>query len=374
MRGLRAGGLSLVVVLIGLAQIAYGHGPGLFKPTIPQLVLVLVGAGALLVRQRHPRAVVVVTVLCGAALPAFPPHLVLADVPTMVALYTLALRAGRRTAAAYGAVAVLLLTGSSMWWLPGHLFDIRNLLPLNYIAAAVAIGDSVRNQRTLLTQERRRAAEAERDSETEARRQVREERVRIARDLHDVVAHHITLVNAQAGVAHHLLRTDPDRAYQALAGIKETSRAALDELRATVGLLRADDEPDDRQPAPTFAGLDALLDGFRQAGLEVRLTRAGAPRPLTGTADLAAYRIVQEALTNARKHGGGGAVDLDVRYNEDTLDITLANPAQPGVQGPGTGHGMIGMRERAESAGGRFTAGMITGRFVVHVSLPLAAD
>ncbi|WP_238009344.1 histidine kinase [Dactylosporangium sp. AC04546] len=373
MRWWRAVGLSLVVTLIGMAEIAYGHGPGLFKPTIAQLALVLVGAGALLVRQRYPRAVVAVTVLCGAALPAFPPHLVLADVPAMVALYTLALQAGRRTAAAYGAVAVVLLTGSSMWWLPGHLFDIRNVLPLNYVVAAVAIGDSVRNQRKLLAQERRRAAEAERDRAAEARRQVREERVRIARDLHDVVAHHITLVNAQAGVAHHLLRTDPDRAYQALAGIKDTSRVALDELRATVGLLRADDEPDNRQPAPTFAGLDALLDGFRQAGLDVRVTRAGAPRPLTGTADLAAYRIVQEALTNARKHGGGGTVDLDLTYSGDTLDVTLTNPAQPGVRGPGTGHGMIGMRERAESAGGRFTAGATTGTFVVQVSLPLAA-
>nr|BFE59309.1 hypothetical protein GCM10020063_038350 [Dactylosporangium thailandense] len=199
------------------------------------------------------------------------------------------------------------------------------------------------------------------------RRQVREERVRIARDLRDVVANHITLVNAQAGVAHHLLRTDPDRAYQALAGIRDTSRA-------TVGLLRADDEPDNRQPAPGFAELDALLDGFRQAGLDVRVTRSGVPRPLTGTADLAAYRIAQEALTNARKHGSGGAVDLDLTYSTDTLDITLANPARPGVQGPGTGHGLIGMRERAASAGGRFSAAMTAGRFVLHLSLPLAAD
>ncbi|MFG2042828.1 sensor histidine kinase [Dactylosporangium sp. NPDC048998] len=331
----------------------------------------MIGAGALLLRRRYPRTVAVVTTLCGAALPMLAPHQVVVDTATVVALYTVAEATDRRTAATLGAVAAVLLTASSMRWLPGHFLDIRNAVPVNYVAAAVAVGDSVRNQRALLRQERRRAAEAERTREGEARRRVREERVRIARDLHDVVTHHITLVNAQAGVAHHLLRTDPGRAYQALAGIKETSRAALDELRATVGLLRADDEPESLQPAPSFTDLDGLLESFRRAGLDVRLTRRGTARPLTGTADLAAYRIVQEALTNASKHGIGPRVELDLTYTEYTLDITLTNPAEPGRRGPGTGHGLIGMRERAESAGGRFIAGLQAGAFVVHAGLPL---
>ncbi|MET7425655.1 histidine kinase [Dactylosporangium sp. NPDC005555] len=375
MRGLRAAGLSLTVVLIGMAEIAYGSGPGLHKPSIPQVALILAGAGALLLRRRHPRTVAVITVLCGAALPIIAPHEVVLDAATVVALYTVAEATDRRTAAVLGAVAAALLTASSIIWLPNHLFDISNVLPINYVAAAVAVGDSVRNQRALLRQERRRAAEAEQTRESEARRQVREERVRIARDLHDVVAHHITLVNAQAAVAHHLLRTDPERAHQALAGIKDTSRAALDDLRATVGLLRTDDEPEALQPAPSFADLGALLASFRGAGLHVRLAQQGAARPLPGPADLAAYRIVQEALTNAAKHGTRPEADLQLAYTRQALTITVTNQAAPGRHGPGTGNGLIGMRERAESAGGRCTAGLRTGEgFVVQARLPLITE
>jgi signal transduction histidine kinase len=371
---LRTAGVSLLVVLIGMAEVAYGHGPGLYKPATPQVAFVLIGAGALLLRRRHPRTVAVITTLCGTALPVVAPHEVVVDAATIVALYTVAETTDRRSAATLGAVAAVLLTASSMLWLPGHFLDIHNTVPVNYVAAAAAVGDSVRNQRALLRQERQRAADAEHTREAEAGRQVREERVRIARELHDVVAHHITLVNAQAGVAHHLLGTDPDRARQALAGIKETSRAALDELRATVGLLRADDEPETLQPAPSLAQLDRMIESFRDAGLHVGLTRQGAPRPLTAPAGLAAYRIVQEALTNASKHGITRAqTDLDLSYTGRTLDITVTNPASPGRRGPGTGHGLIGMRERAESAGGRFSADLQTGGdFVVRASLPLA--
>jgi signal transduction histidine kinase len=376
MRQLRAAGLSLIVVLIGMAQIALSRDPGSHRPTVAQAVLITLGAAALLVRHRFPRSVAVVATLCGAALPIAAPHRVVADVATIVAIYTVAEATNRRTAALLGTVAVALLTASSLWWLPNHFFDIRNVLPLNYVAVAAAVGDAVRNQRALLRQEKRRTMDAENTRASEARRQVREERIRIARELHDVVAHHITLVNAQAGVAHHLMQTHPERAYQALAGIKETSRAALDQLRATVGLLRADDdEPESLQPVPSFTDLDALLTSFRGAGLRLRLTREGTPRPLTGPADLAAYRIVQEALTNASKHGTKPSADLTLKYADGTLAMTITNPAAPGHGGAGTGHGLIGMRERAESAGGRVTAGLRADEsYVVEASLPLSAN
>ncbi|MFD0524310.1 sensor histidine kinase [Paractinoplanes durhamensis] len=294
------------------------------------------------------------------------------DAAAVVALYTVAVQTDRRTAATLGAVAAALLTASSIIWLPNHVFHIGVLLPINYVAVAVAVGDAVRNQRALLLQERRRTREAELSRESEARRQVREERVRIARELHDVVAHHITLVNAQSGVAHHLLRTDPERAYQALAGIKETSRAALDELRATVGLLRADDEPESLQPVPAFAEVDGLLESFRAAGLDVRLTRRGVAGPLTGPADLAAYRIVQEALTNASKHGTEPRAEVELTYDDRTLTVTVTNPAASGRSGPGTGHGLIGMRERAEAAGGHFAATLkASGFFVITAVVPV---
>jgi len=373
-RGLRAAGLSLVVVLASMAQIAWGYGPGLHKPTIPQVVVILIGAGALLVRHRYPRTVAVIAVLSGVALPFVAPHEVFLNAAAVVALYTVAESTDRRTAAVLGAVAATLLTASSMLWLPDHFFNVGNVLPINYVAVAVVVGDAVRNQRALLRQERRRTVEAEHTRELEARRQVREERIRIARELHDVVAHHITLVNAQAGVAHHLLRTNPDRAYRALAGIKETSRAALDELRATVGLLRADDEPETLQPVPSFDQLYGLLESFRGAGLQLEFTWRGTPRPLAGPADLAAYRIVQEALTNASKHGTEPRAVLDLAYTDRALEITVTNSAKPGRSGPGTGHGMIGMRERAESAGGQFNASFRAGEsFVVWADLPLVA-
>jgi signal transduction histidine kinase len=219
-----------------------------------------------------------------------------------------------------------------------------------------------------------RAARAERTREEEARRRVADERVRIARELHDVVAHHITLVNAQAGVAHHLLRTDPEAAYEALAHIKETSRTALDELRATVGLLRqTDDQPASREPLPGLADLDRLVTSFRQSGLPVEVGCDKEQHRLAPAVDLTAYRIVQEALTNAHKHAPGRPVHLTLDYGADALSITVANEAaDTRVDAPGTGHGLIGMRERAATVGGTLTAGPEPhGGFLVRAELPL---
>ncbi|BCY08539.1 sensor histidine kinase [Actinoplanes sp. L3-i22] len=364
--------VPLLVVLVFMAEVAWGQGTGLHAPTTWQLIFLVAGAGALFWRRRFPRTSAVAAMVCGAAFPAAAPHLIIPDVATMVALYTVARHTDRRTATILATVAAVLLTASSAIWLPDHFGDIHVVVPINYVAAAVAVGSSIRNQRAMLHEQRQRAVEAEQSREAEARRQVREERIRIARDLHDVVAHHITLVNAQAGVAHHLMRTDPDRAYQALAGIQETSRTALDELRATVGLLRSDDEPESRQPTPAFEQLDELVETFRQSGFDVQVSGAGAARPLVAAAGLAAYRIVQEALTNAGKHGVERRADLELSYLGDVLEIVVTNAARAGHRGPGTGHGMIGMRERAESAGGRFSAGLRSGEvFEVRATLPL---
>lgn len=369
----RLGAPAALVAVIEIATVAYGFGTHWRDPTTAQLILILIGAGALLLRLRYPLVVAAVTVLCGVAFPMAAPHLVVFNTASVVALFTLATLGDRRATWAAASVALVALSISSALWQPGHLLNIRNVLPANYIVIAVAVGDAVRNRRVVLRQAQERVEEAERTREVEARHRVQEERIRIARDLHDVVAHHITLVNAQAGVAHHLFQRDPERAHQALADIKESSRTALDELRSTVGLLRQDnDPPASLQPAPRFEALDDLLTSFRDTGFDLRLTRQGPRRSLAQAADLAAYRILQEALTNVSKHSTSPQADINVTYDHTTMHLSITNPARTENRGDGTGHGLIGMRERAEAAGGSFSAqAQPDDVFLVTVTLPL---
>jgi signal transduction histidine kinase len=224
---------------------------------------------------------------------------------------------------------------------------------------------------------RERAERAERTREEEARRRVAEERLRIARDLHDVVAHHIALVNVQAGVAAHVMDKRPDQAKEALAHVREASRSALDELRVTVGLLRQSGDPEaPTEPAPGLAVLDELLDTFRNAGLPVELARTDQGTELPAAVDLAAYRIIQEALTNVRKHAGPDArAEVSVVRVGRTVEVTVLDDGAPtGQAADGGGHGLLGMRERATALGGALSAGpRYGGGFRVQAILPVTA-
>ncbi|MCX5211945.1 histidine kinase [Kitasatospora sp. NBC_00240] len=355
------------------------------------LVLLAISCVPLLARSRWPVQVASATVLIGVV------EFVLVPVngppPAAVgfALFAVATRTDRRTAWRSGACAAVALTTAGLFTRPGVEDLPQNLGLIAWTCLSVAVGDAVRSRRELLASAMERAERAERTREEEARRRVTEERMRIARELHDVVAHHITLVNAQAGVAHHLMRTDPEHAYQALERIRDTSRAALDELRATVGLLRNSGEQSaPREPAPGLAGLDDLLEAFRHSGLPVRLERAGTPVELPPITDLTAYRIIQEALTNSHKHAGPASARVRLEFGADTLRLTveddgrspvgrgtgpLGAAAGPGAgPGAGTGHGMIGMHERARAAGGTLAAGPRPGGgFRIHAELPLPA-
>jgi signal transduction histidine kinase len=365
---------ALLVVLLELADPSL-QGPGRHLPSPAQVAVIVAGAIPLLWRLRRPLLVTAAAVVADCALPMIGPHYSWVPGASMLALFTLAGRTERRTAWTTTMVAALCVTGASLLGSPGGLLSLTHVLPANFVIVVVAAGDSVRNRRAYLAQVEERAVQAERDREEDARRSVREERVRIARELHDVVAHHMTLVNAQVGVAHHLLRTDQDKAYQALAHVKETSRGALDELRATVSLLRDDNDPHaDLQPAPSFSDLDDLLTSVRETGLDIRLSTSGPARRLSGATDLAAYRIVQEALTNVSKHGTGNRALLDLAYTSAALNITVTNQGQPAQRGPGTGHGIIGMRERADAASGTLAAGLgPDGTYRLHATLPLNA-
>jgi signal transduction histidine kinase len=202
----------------------------------------------------------------------------------------------------------------------------------------------------------------------------RGERARIARELHDVVAHHIAVINVQAGAATHVLQTRPEQVGPALAHIRRASDTVLKELAAVVGVLRNSDDLDvATEPTRGLARLSDLLDTFAASGLKVEHRQHGQARELPAVVDLAAYRIVQEGLTNAQKHGTGAAC-LAVSYTQDAVLLDIDNAVAPGQSAAGSGYGLVGMRERASAAGGTVSAGVADGgRFAVHAELPASA-
>lgn len=248
---------------------------------------------------------------------------------------------------------------------------------LSWLLMASFAGAEVRSRRAYLESVEARAVQAERMREDEARHRVVEERMRIARDLHDVVAHHIALVNLQVGgVASHLIGKDPEKATTALRGVEETSKAALDEIRATVGVLRdAQDGDRSMKPAPGgLSDLPALVDQFVSAGMEIEVRAVGSLRPLGPAVDLTAYRIVQEALVNASKHALPGAVTVSLSYEAEVLVLSVENSgtAVPSTSPPG--YGLLGMKERAQAMGARSQQDSApTGGFRVDAQLPLVS-
>ncbi|NWF31134.1 sensor histidine kinase [Streptomyces sp. PKU-EA00015] len=355
------------------------HGPtfGTRTPEVRSAVLMVVAAGALVFRRREPMAVLGVTGLVSvvelvAGDPAAP-----VAMSAVIALYTVASTTDRPTTWRVGLLTMAVLTGAAMSFGSTPWYTQENLGIFAWTGMAAAAGDAVRSRRAFVDAIRERAERAERTREEEAGRRVAEERLRIARDLHDVVAHHIALVNVQAGVAAHVMDKRPDQAKEALAHVREASRSALDELRATVGLLRQSGDPEaPTEPAPGLAVLDQLVATFRQAGLPVEVARADDGVTAPAAVDLAAYRIIQESLTNVQKHAGPEAkAEVSVVRVGSTLEVTVIdNGADGPAPSDGGGHGLIGMRERAAALGGTLTAGpRYGGGFRVQAILPLHA-
>ncbi len=234
-----------------------------------------------------------------------------------------------------------------------------------FVTAWVA-GDTVRSQRE-------RVALVDAQREEEARRAVADERVRIARDLHDVVAHHLSVIVVQAEAAQEVLATRPDRAGDAMGTVADTARTALGELRLVVGVLRSDGG---RAPQPDLDAVDDLVASVRQAGLEVAVRTEGEPRVVGGVVGVAAYRVVQEALTNVLRHAAAGQAEVALAYGDDALVVTVSDDGRggrmPDPDRPG-GHGLAGMRERVTVLGGSLDAGpRAEGGFAVRARLPLA--
>ncbi|MGW0880933.1 sensor histidine kinase [Streptomyces sp. NPDC002671] len=340
------------------------------------ILLMAIGAAALVLRRRACMAVLVVTgtvsfIECVTGDPRAP-----VAMSAVVALYTVASATDRTTTFWVGLLTMTVLTTAAMLGGPLPWYAQENLGVLAWTGIGATAGDAVRSRRAVVQAMRERAERAERTREEEARRRVAEERLRIARDLHDVVAHHIALVNVQAGVAAHVMDKRPDQAKEALAHVREASRSALNELRATVGLLRQSGDPAaPTEPAPGLARLEELVGTFRSAGLPVEVARADQGTALPAAADLAAYRIIQEALTNVRKHAGPEAkAEVSVVRVGPDIEVTVLDDGSGAGGEPeaGGGHGLLGMRERVAALGGTLTTGpRFGGGFRVHAILPV---
>jgi signal transduction histidine kinase len=361
-----------------------------------RVLLALLVCGPILVLRRWPLPILAVAVAVTAS------EMALGFVPLPLAFllgltaYFTASRLERRQSIRV-AVATVAVLGSALAYAavemrtsqPG-LDAIVGFLPL---VAAWFVGDSVAARRRYLAglaeqAERERAAEAERAereraAEAErARLKVREERVRIARELHDVVAHTLTVITVQAGVGRRLMARRPEEASGALASIETIGRTAQDELRVVLGLLR-DEEPEAASlaPAPNLADLKDLVETVRDSGTPVELRTSGADRSLSPSLELSIYRVVQEALTNVVKHAPGARASVDLTVSDTEICVEIANEARPAARPPGAkegeapggpGHGIVGMRERVGAFGGRLVAEpRPDGGFRVRARIPL---
>jgi signal transduction histidine kinase len=292
----------------------------------------------------------------------------------IVALYTIAAHCPRRTSLRAGAAALVVLAApilSQVDWSPLDWNDlalvVERFAPL---VAAWLLGSNIRTRREYLRAVEERAAQLEREQESNARHAAAEEQARIAREVHDVVAHNLSVIIVQATAADEVFASDPTEAQRAVRTIGSTARRALDELRYVLG---ASGQQPTLSPQPTLGGLEALLEQVRSAGLEVELEIVGEQPELPPALELSAYRIVQEALTNTLRHAGAAHATVTLRFDPEAVCVdVLDDGSAPSSAGGGNGRGLIGMRERVTTFGGQLEAGPDNGGgFRVSARLPV---
>ena len=292
-----------------------------------------------------------------------------------ILVFAVAVTNERRTSLVVSGVALGVL-------LTSHLITFGSegvwpLLSIGWTAAAWFWGDGLRTRRAYLAGLEERARYLEETRDEEARRRVADERLRIARDLHDVIAHSIASINVQAGSAIHVMDRRPEQARESLLAIKDASGEALTELRSTIGVMRGSEDGDaPRTPAPSLAHLDPLVETAARAGLPVGVGVRGEPRPLPSAVDVAGYRIVQESLTNVVRHAHAREAMVNVEYHRASVEIEILDDGRNGTGGAGEpGHGIAGMRERAQAVGGQVEMGpRFSGGFRVWARLPTTME
>jgi len=321
----------------------------------------------LCVRRRFPVAIVVVVTAVVLAMIAVGVWLV--PLPLGVALYTLTSVREQRAERAVGfasilAVAIAVLAAGSLDFGAGAARVV-------FLIAAAVLGDSIGSRRAYVREIEEKAARLERERESEARRAAAEEQARIARELHDIVAHALSVIVVQAGAADDAFELDPARAREPIRAIDSAARAALADLRRVLGILQS---PAEYEPQPGLDQLDRLIDQVRATGLRVSLEIEGSPRPLSAAVELSAFRIVQEALTNSLKHAAAEQVRVRIRYG-DKLELEIRDDGAAAVTKAGgtAGSGLIGMRERVALLGGVLAAGAVPGGgYRVAAEIPIA--
>src|SRR5919204_2441162 len=359
----RLADLALVLFALVSSFGALGHE----RRTGIGVAIAFVIALLLFFRRDYPWAVLAVTtVVTAIAVGRYSYN----PFPAGVALFTVAACFDRRLSLAAGAGALAILA-PPLWadagW--GHPYVmLGRLLPF---AIAWLVGDSIGIRRRYVQELEEKAERLERERESEAARAVAEEQARIARELHDVIAHNVSVMVVQAAAGSDVFTSRPDRAREALRRVEATGRSALAELRQLLGEVRGNGA--DFAPQPGLERLDELAREVRDAGLDVVLTIEGTPTTLPTALDLSAYRVIQEALTNTLKHAHARRADVAVRYRDSALDIEVRDDGSG--DGGGSGHGLIGMRERVAVFGGSLSAGPAeNGGFAVAASFPLGSE
>jgi len=371
--------LAVVVGAVGLAEIwvpfpsVLGEGSRVLTSAV-----VVALAGLLAFRRRWPLPIAVAVLAVWPLVFAITPVLVLffgQFVPMTVAVFSVA-RYGRGRepwfGAAAGAAALLFMDFRvEVLQEPGEV-----VFHWGVFLIAFTFGAGLRRSEQRAVDSTRRAVEAELSVRASAEAAVAEERARISRELHDVVAHALSVIVVQAGAAEQMVEDDSAYVRAALDRIRHTGTNTLAEMRRLVTMLREDDVPGALAPQPTIAELGELIDDARRSGLDVTLAVEGEPRPLPAGLDLAAYRIVQEALTNVRRHAGASRAEVQLTYRPAMLEIQVTDDGRGVSAAPGEvgGHGLVGMKERAGLYGGTVRAAPGTeGGFVVRATLPAAS-
>jgi signal transduction histidine kinase len=370
--------IVLTLVAINLLQPGTKHDGTQIDLTVTGTILILIACLPLAFRRKAPLVVLGIITLATIAYAATAQVKSPIGLALACATYTVVSQKGRRTRSTTVCILVVVMVGTAALFTDGDL--LANLSVAIFVLFAAAIGEAVRYRRAYLHELEDRVRRAEQSREEEAERRVMEERLRIAHELHDVIAHHIALMNVQAGVASHLLREQPDEAEKALALVREGGRTVLQELTVLLGVLRRSGLGAlPTAPAPSLQELGALIDSSTAAGLQVDWQPPDS-LGLPDVIELTTYRILQESLTNVVKHAPGAAVRIRIEPCRGSLTLEITDDGgRPGtpyrsaaVDPVGSGHGLVGMRERVTAVGGELTVGPLPdGGFRVRAVLPL---